>query len=252
MDLANFPRHPLGSRARVLLTGVFGPYARDDEFGSRAINPMELYHNQVTRVQGAFSLRMFHRSWGLMMIQANLEAPTTLLDFPTLERFEDEIKTVPYDVIGISSIIPNLRKVKLMCEMIRRHQPQATIVVGGHVANRPGPRRDLIDADHIVKGEGVALVPRLPRRARRRAGPPPADPVHLRGPDDGRALRHRQGRDRGDADPVGRLPARLQLLLDLGDVRGQGPLRELLRGRRLALRGDARDRGEAGACARSS
>jgi len=36
---------------------------------------MELYHNQVTRVQGGFSLRMFHRSWGLMLIQANLEAP---------------------------------------------------------------------------------------------------------------------------------------------------------------------------------
>jgi hypothetical protein len=155
MDLANFPRHPLGSRARVLLTGVFGPYAKDDEFGSRAINPMELYHNQVTRGQGAFSLRMFHRSWGLMMIQANVEAPTTMLDFPTRERFEEELKTVPYDVIGISSITPNLRKVKLMCELVRRHQPQATIVVGGHIANRPGLDR-VIDADHIVKGEGVA------------------------------------------------------------------------------------------------
>ena len=49
-------------QSRVLLTGVFGPYAQDDEYGSRAINPMELYHNQVTRVQGPFSLRMFHRS----------------------------------------------------------------------------------------------------------------------------------------------------------------------------------------------
>ena len=54
--------HPKGSRARVLLTSVFGPYAQDDEFGSRKINPMELYHNQVTREQGPFSLRMFHRS----------------------------------------------------------------------------------------------------------------------------------------------------------------------------------------------
>ena len=36
------PRHPLGSRARVLLTSVFGPYAQDDEYGSRIINPMEL------------------------------------------------------------------------------------------------------------------------------------------------------------------------------------------------------------------
>ena len=83
--------HPRGSRARILLTSVFGPYAVDDEYGSRRVNPMELHHNQVTRVQGAFSLRMFHRSWGLMMIQSNLEAPCTLLDFPDLvTRLEAE------------------------------------------------------------------------------------------------------------------------------------------------------------------
>src|SRR5512133_1154247 len=77
--------HPKGRRARVLLTSVFGPYARDDEFGSRSINPIELYHNQVTREQGAYSLRMFHRSWGIMLIQHNVSAPCTVLDFPTLE-----------------------------------------------------------------------------------------------------------------------------------------------------------------------
>jgi hypothetical protein len=48
---------------------------------------MELYHNQVTRVQGSFSLRMFHRSWGIMMIQQNISAPSTLLDFPSREAF---------------------------------------------------------------------------------------------------------------------------------------------------------------------
>jgi len=149
------PRHPKGARARVLLTSVFGPYARDDAFGSRTINPMELYHNQVTRVQGGFSLRMFHRSWGLMMIQANLEAPATLLDFPSLERFEEELRAVPYDVVGISAITPNVGKVRHMCALVRRWQPHATIVVGGHVANRPG-LRDLVDADHVVAGEGIS------------------------------------------------------------------------------------------------
>ena len=79
--------HPKKNCARVLLTSVFGPYAQDDEFGSRTINPMELYHNQVTRAQGSFSLRMFHRSWGIMMIQANISAPCTVLDFPTREKF---------------------------------------------------------------------------------------------------------------------------------------------------------------------
>ncbi|NQT40905.1 MAG: cobalamin B12-binding domain-containing protein [Planctomycetes bacterium] len=148
------PSHPRGSQAKVLLTSVFGPYAQDDEYGSRALNPMELYHNQVTRVQGAFSLRMFHRSWGLMMIQANIEAPCTLLDFPTLDRFIEELQQQQYDIIGISSIIPNTRKVKVMCELIRRYQPQAVIVVGGHVANVPD-LNERIDADHIVRGEGV-------------------------------------------------------------------------------------------------
>src|SRR5208282_3774210 len=130
-------RHPLGTRARILLCSVFGPYARDDEYGSRVINPMELYHNQVTRVQGPFSLRMFHRSWGLMLIQANIQAPCTLLDFPTLERFVEELRGRDYDVVGISGIIPNFTKVKKMCELVRQHLPHAKIVVGGHIANIP-------------------------------------------------------------------------------------------------------------------
>ena len=102
------PVHPLKTRARVLLTSVFGPYGQDDEYGSRKINPMELYQNQVTRVQGGFSLRMFHRSFGLMMIQANIDAPCTMLDFPTLDRFSEEIRQESYDVIGISGILPNV------------------------------------------------------------------------------------------------------------------------------------------------
>jgi hypothetical protein len=148
------PVHPLGSQARVLLASVFGPYAQDDQYGSRVINPMELYHNQVTRVQHAFSFRSFFRSWGLMLIQVNLEAPCTLLDFPSQERFIEELQTRKYDVIGISSIIPNLFKVRRMCRLVRKYQPDATIVVGGHVANVPDLKR-WVDVDHIVKGDGV-------------------------------------------------------------------------------------------------
>ena len=103
--------HPKGNRARVLLSSVFGPYARDDKFGSRRLNPMELYHNQVTRVQGGFSLRMFHRSFGLLMLQANIDAPCTVLDFASLDRFVQELSNHSYDIIGISAIFPNIEKV---------------------------------------------------------------------------------------------------------------------------------------------
>jgi len=154
------PRHPLGSRARVLLTSVFGPYAQDDEYGSRLNNPMELFHNQVTRVQGVFSLRMSHRSWGLMLIQANIDAPCTCLDFPTLDRFIEEIENNDYDIVGISSILSNFRKVKKMCELIRQHLPHATIVVGGHLANLDDLDR-LVDADYVVRGDGVRWFRRI-------------------------------------------------------------------------------------------
>ncbi len=151
--------HPKGSRARILLSSVFGPYAQDDEFGSRSINPMELYHNQVTRAQGSFSLRMFHRSWGIMLIQANISAPCSVLDFPTRETFAQELITNHYDIVGISSIIVNVLKVREMCRMVRELSPNSVIVVGGHVAAIPGLER-MIDADHIVRGEGIAWMRR--------------------------------------------------------------------------------------------
>jgi len=151
--------HPNGSRTRILLSSVFGPYAQDDDFGSRTINPMELYHNQVTRAQGSFSLRRFHRSWGIMMIQNNISAPCTVLDFPTREAFARELARNRYDVVGISSIIVNVGKAREMCRMVRKLSPHSTIVVGGHVAAIPGVEH-LLDADHIVKGDGIAWMRR--------------------------------------------------------------------------------------------
>jgi radical SAM superfamily enzyme YgiQ (UPF0313 family) len=144
---------------KILLSSVFGPYAQDDEFGSRAINPMELYHNQVTREQGPFSLRMFHRSWGIMMIQANIAAPCTVLDFPKIEDFARELKSQRYDIVGISSSIVNVGKVREMCRMVRELSPQSEIIVGGHVTATPGIEQ-MVDADHFVRGEGVAWMRR--------------------------------------------------------------------------------------------
>jgi hypothetical protein len=151
--------HPKGSRARILLSSVFGPYAQDDEFGSRSINPMELYHNQVTRAQGSFSLRMFHRSWGIMLIQANISAPCSVLDFPTREAFARELTKNHYDIVGISSIIVNVGKVREMCRMVRQLSPGSVIVVGGHVAALPHLEA-MIAADHIVRGEGISWMRR--------------------------------------------------------------------------------------------
>jgi len=95
-----------------------------------------------------------------MMIQANISAPSTLLDFPSLGQFVQHIRENEYDIIGISSIIPNVGKVRKMCALVREHQPHCTIVVGGHVANLPDASKRF-DADHIVRGEGISWFRRF-------------------------------------------------------------------------------------------
>ncbi len=91
------------------------------------------------------------------MIQENISAPCAVLDFPTRETFAQELKAHHYDIVGISSIIVNIGKVQEMCRMVRELSPGTTIVVGGHIAAIPGVE-EMVDADHIVKGDGIAWM----------------------------------------------------------------------------------------------
>jgi hypothetical protein len=73
-----------------------------------------------------------------------------LLDFPTREKFAKELTENQYDIVGISSITVNVGKV-------RELSPGSTILVGGHVAAIP-EINDMVDADHIVRGDGIAWM----------------------------------------------------------------------------------------------
>lgn len=65
---------------RVLLSSVFKPFAINDMY-SRKESIMELYHNQLTKVQGIYSLRNGYDSYGIHVIASNLGVPCTVLDF---------------------------------------------------------------------------------------------------------------------------------------------------------------------------
>lgn len=143
---------------KLLLTSVFGPYGVDDQYGRR-LNVMELFHNQVTREQGIFSLRMNHPSFGLYLIAENLKTATAVLDFPSLERFIQEVKK-GYDYIGISFIVPNFCKAKKMVEIIRELSPRTKIVLGGHGSGIPG-LKEKTGVDYVTKGEGISFFRQL-------------------------------------------------------------------------------------------
>ena len=143
---------------KLLLTSVFGPYGVDDEYGKKE-NKMELFHNQVTREQGIFSLRFNHGSQGLYFLAENIDMPTAVLDFPTFKRFKRELKK-GYDYIGISFIIPNFKKAKAMARAIRELSPKSKIILGGHGVNIPNIE-SMIDHDFICRGEGVYFLREL-------------------------------------------------------------------------------------------
>ncbi len=146
-----------GTKKKILLAGVFGPYGVDDEWG-RKENIMELFHNQVTKAQKDASFRFHHRSFGLYFIAANIDAETCVLDFPTKARFIKEIKK-GYDIIGISFIAPNFIKAREMAKLVREHAPNAEIILGGHGAAIEGIE-NLMECDHVVKGEGIKWMRR--------------------------------------------------------------------------------------------
>jgi radical SAM superfamily enzyme YgiQ (UPF0313 family) len=138
---------------RILLASVFGPFGVDDAWG-RKENIMELFHNQVTKAQGMASLRVHHRSFGLYFLAANVESPVQVLDFPSRRDFIRTLKREPFDIVGISFIVPNFLKAQEMARLVRRLQPGAEIILGGHGTAIEGVEQ-LIPCDHVIKGEGI-------------------------------------------------------------------------------------------------
>jgi hypothetical protein len=140
---------------RVLLSSAFKPFAVDNLY-SRKESIMELLRNQVTKNQGPFCPRTYHNTYGLHTIANNISAPTTVLDFPTLERFRREVRR-GYDIVGIGAIMPNFTKVKRMVEETRELSPRSTIVIGGFCAIVPDLDK-VMDVDHVCVGEGISFM----------------------------------------------------------------------------------------------
>ena len=144
--------------ARILLTGPFKPFSVDSKYSRKESIP-ELFHNQLTHLQGIYSPRMDFPTYGLHLIGANVPEDITVLDWPTFGQFEKEIRK-GYDYVGIGSIAPNLQKVKKMTETVRAISPQTKIMIGGFCATLPDLDR-LLDVDYICAGEGISFVREL-------------------------------------------------------------------------------------------
>ena len=141
---------------KVLLTTVCGPFGVNTDDCTEHIMP-ELFHAQVTRSQGIFSLRSTYISYGLEYIAKNIKTPTTVLQYPTMKEFTREVKK-GYDYVGISFVIATFEKLKKMVEAVRKSAPQTKIILGGYGTVLPECEAY---ADYICREEGVGFMRRL-------------------------------------------------------------------------------------------
>lgn len=142
---------------RVLLTSVMRPIGPGQ--GDAPSVGYELLYGQVTRAQGEFSPRANHVQFGLEYIAANLDAPTTVLHYPSRRELVRELKKQP-DVVGVAFIMATFHHLKKVVALVRAHAPRAKVVLGGYGTI-------MSDAelagwgDHVCREEGVAFMRRL-------------------------------------------------------------------------------------------
>lgn len=140
--------------ARVLLTNTFSPWAVEDEFTTEELK-YEGIHTNFTRAQGIFSPRGLVTCPCTHFISHNIQAPTVVLDNPTLGDYEDEL-TKGYDYLGISFLTCEFPKAKKMVETAKKLSPRTKVVLGGYGVVTPGAED--FGADYVCKGEGVEFM----------------------------------------------------------------------------------------------
>lgn len=142
---------------KVLLTSVCRPLG--ERYGDSPSVGYELLFGQVTRAQGLFSPRAVHVQFSLEYIAENLEAPTTVLQYPSTRELTRELRR-GYDLVGISFVLATFHRMKEIVALIRKHSPGSKIVLGGY--GTVAPDEVLLPlSDHICREEGVGFMRRL-------------------------------------------------------------------------------------------
>ncbi len=142
---------------KILFTSVYRPFGGPGEGDSVGA---ELFHAQVTRAQGIFSLRQVVRCWAIDYIAENIEAPCVVLHYPSEREFIRELKVNHYDYVGINFVVATFHKAHRMAKLIRKHAPNAKIILGGYGTVLPDEILKPV-ADYICREEGIGFMRRL-------------------------------------------------------------------------------------------
>lgn len=152
---------------RVLFASPYKPFP----VAENGADPLDPFTGQLSPSQGPFAMTMHSHYWAFYLMAENLNAECCVLEHPTLEEFEAELRT-GYDVVGFQVNWNTLPQTAEMIERAKAVAPSAMRVVGGYaiaqVLDPLPPDVAVADAirkgaDHLCVEEGVRFMRRLIR-----------------------------------------------------------------------------------------
>jgi hypothetical protein len=156
----------LGERAaspQILLMSEHAPVPMYDD-GEYSF---DYYSSRLTKGQGPWVFESSPFFFPTHLLGKNLGVATRVLDFPTLDELEAELRRRFYPVVAISFQTIATLKVQSMCRIVRRVSPRSKIVLGGFgiatLDRREPDGSHPLDGlyDHACQGEGVRFMRRL-------------------------------------------------------------------------------------------
>lgn len=147
-------------KEELVLSTVFQPFGRDDEFGVRG-TLTEFFYAHVSGHQKEFSIRGHNPIFGLRLIKENLDIKTTILVYPSLKDLEREIKKRRPMYFGVSVNVPTIGKGVEMCRIVKEIDSRIVTIMGGvGVAVYDEESKPNV-VDQLCQGEGVAFLRKL-------------------------------------------------------------------------------------------
>ncbi|HSG09992.1 MAG TPA: cobalamin-dependent protein, partial [Longimicrobiales bacterium] len=97
--------------------------------------------------------------FSLEYIAENLEAPTTVLQYPSHRELIRELRR-GYDVVGVAFVLATYHRMKELVALVRRYSPHSKIVLGGYGTVAPDEMLRPF-GDVVCREEGVGFMRRL-------------------------------------------------------------------------------------------
>ncbi len=144
---------------KLLLTTVFKPFGIENKYNKKGDEfLLDYLASRLTREPGLFPFSSFVPHSSLHLIAANLPVQSVVFEYPSLERFIEEVKK-GYDYVGISFMIKGFRKTMQMIALVHKHSPKTKVIIGGFGTALHDI--DVLGADYVSKGEGVSFMRKL-------------------------------------------------------------------------------------------